>query len=80
MGKRGDWSWGVFYVFTLGIVILMIGVRPELQPTLRDPVAPGPWIELVGHIVTWSAATVLVVRLILGTRSHIRGGAPPGGV
>jgi len=78
MRKRSSVLWGVFYVLTLGIIVLMISARPELQPTPRHPDAIGPEIAIVGHILTWGPGAFLIARMVVATRVQIRGGRPPG--
>ena len=62
-------QWAPLWVFTLGLVLMMFGARPELQPRPHQPEALGPTITMVGHGVAWPAAAVLVVRVLRQVRA-----------
>jgi hypothetical protein len=61
-------SWSLFIIMTLGVLVLLVGVRPELQGS-EDRPGPGRKVEIVGHAITWSAAAALVVRMVRSTRA-----------
>ena len=62
-------QWAPLWVFTLGLVLMMFGARPELQPRPHQPEALGPTITMVGHGVAWPAAAVLAVRVLRQVRA-----------
>lgn len=72
MRERVSASWIWFFILTFGLLVLMVGARPELQPTRGREQAPGPTIEMVGHAITWSAGSVLVIRLARSTHAQLR--------
>jgi hypothetical protein len=64
-------SWVLSCVLGVGVLLLMIGARPELQPTEhRD--GRGPTVTIVGHALTWSTASVLTVRMVRATRRSLQ--------
>jgi hypothetical protein len=61
-------SWSLFIIMTLGLIVLLVGQRPELAgPEGRG--GPGKTVQIVGHSIAWSAAAVLTVRMIRSARS-----------
>jgi hypothetical protein len=60
-------SWSVFIIMTLGLIVLLVGQRPELQGS-EGRSGPGKTVQIVGHVITWSAAAVLTVRMVRGVR------------
>lgn len=58
-------SWTTFCGLAVGIVLLMLSVRPELQarPGHEDN-APGDKIAIAGHVLTWTTGTVLTYRMV----------------
>jgi hypothetical protein len=61
-------SWSLFIILTLGLIVLLVGQRPELQGAEGER-GPGRGVRIVGHSITWSAAAVLTVRMIRSARS-----------
>jgi hypothetical protein len=63
-------SWSLFIIMTLGLIVLLVGQRPELaRPEGRG--GPGKVVQIVGHSIAWSAAAVLTVRMIRSVRRGI---------
>jgi hypothetical protein len=61
-------SWTLFIIMTLGLIVLLVGQRPELSgPEGRS--GAGKTVQIVGHSIAWSAAAVLTVRMIRSARS-----------
>lgn len=61
-------SWSLFIIMTLGLIVLLVGQRPELQASEDGP-GPGKAVRIVGHSITWSAAAALTVRMVRSARS-----------
>jgi hypothetical protein len=61
-------SWNLFIVMTLGLIVLLVGQRPDLRGPDDDP-GPGRAVRIVGHSISWSAAAVLAGRMIRSARS-----------
>ena len=65
MLKEFTSSWVLGMALFSGIVVLMFGQRPELQA----PPGEGPTkIQVVGHALTWTPATILAYRMVRGVR------------
>jgi hypothetical protein len=60
-------SWSLFIIMTLGLIVLLVGQRPELQGT-EGQGGPGKVVRIVGHSITWGAAAALTVRMIRSSR------------
>jgi hypothetical protein len=60
-------SWSLFIIMTLGLLVLLVGQRPELEGS-EGRSGPGQAVRIVGHAITWSAAAALTVRMIRGAR------------
>ena len=73
-------SWTVFFVMVFGILLLMLSMRPDLQPRPGHPDAPAPTIELIGHVLTWTTGSVLAIRAIRDSRISARSQGPKSGV
>lgn len=61
-------SWSLFIIMTLGLIVLLVGQRPELQASEDGP-GPAKAVQIVGHSITWSAAAALAVRMVRSARS-----------
>lgn len=61
-------SWSLFIITTMGLIVLLIGQRPELAGS-EGRGGPGKVVQIVGHSIAWSAAAVLTVRMIRSARS-----------
>lgn len=61
-------SWSLFIITTLGLIVLLIGQRPELAGSEDEGPGPGRAVRIVGHSISWSAAAVLTVRMIRSAR------------
>jgi hypothetical protein len=62
-------SWSLFIIMTLGLIVLLVGQRPELAGSEgRD--GPGKVVQIIGHSIAWSSAAVLTVRMIRSARSN----------
>lgn len=61
-------SWSLFIIMTLGLIVLLVGQRPELQGSEEEGPGPGKAVQIVGHSISWSAAAVLTVRMIRSAR------------
>ncbi|WP_146156228.1 hypothetical protein, partial [Enhygromyxa salina] len=66
MFKRITNSWNLAYVFTLGLALLMISTRAELQPRPGHEHAPAAKVALAGHILTWTPAAIAAYRIAHG--------------
>jgi hypothetical protein len=63
-------SWSLFIIMTFGLIVLLVGQRPELQKSEEGP-GPGKAVRVVGHSVTWGAAAALTGRMIRSARSSL---------
>lgn len=61
-------SWTLFIITTVGLIVLLIGQRPELAGH-EGRGGPGKTVQIVGHVIAWSAAAVLTVRMIRSARN-----------
>jgi hypothetical protein len=83
MLKRLTSSWTLFIGSLLGLFLLMISMRPELQG--RDTESgPGKPVAIAGHVLTWSTSGVLAYRMVRairksGTEEEVIIHAPPAG-
>jgi hypothetical protein len=70
-------SWTLFIITTFGLILLLVAERPELQ---RDEgrTGPGQAVQIVGHTITWGAASVLTVRMIRYARQRTKAEDAPG--
>ena len=69
MLKHLSSSWTLFCGSLLGLFLLMISMRPELQA--RDGEwGPGKPVAIAGHVLTWSTSGVLAFRMVRAIRKH----------
>ncbi|MFO7566397.1 MAG: hypothetical protein R6X02_27390 [Enhygromyxa sp.] len=61
-------TWTVFWGLALGLILLMVSVRPELQPRPGHEDAPGSKIAVAGHVLSWTTGAVLGYRMVRGVR------------
>ena len=76
-------SWTLLCGTLLGIFLLMVSLRPELQSREGDG-GPGKKIAIAGHVLTWSTSGVLAYRMARNVRKHgtqeeVRLHTPPAG-
>jgi hypothetical protein len=83
MLKRLSNSWTLFCGSLLGIFLLMISLRPELQGAEGES-GPGKPVAVAGHVLTWSTSGVLAYRMVRvirknGTEEEVVIHNPPAG-
>lgn len=74
-------TWTLFFGLTLGVLLLMVSMRPELQARPGSSDAPGNKIAIAGHVLTWTTGTVLTYRMVRNVREANHrddAGRPPG--
>ncbi|HLT34769.1 MAG TPA: hypothetical protein VK034_00755 [Enhygromyxa sp.] len=57
---------------TLGLVLVMVSARPELQRQPGKDSAPAPAIAVTGHVLSWTPGAVLVYRMVRGALQYAR--------
>lgn len=70
MRKHLDNSWTMFSVLLIGIFLLMVSLRPELQERADGQDGPGKKIAIAGHVLTWSSSSVLAFQMVRTVRKH----------
>ncbi|KIG12661.1 hypothetical protein DB30_01149 [Enhygromyxa salina] len=73
MFERITNSWTLFSGLLCGVILLMISVRPDLQPRPGHEQTPAHEIELAGKILSLSCGTVLTYRMVRGARQAAQG-------
>ena len=77
-------SWTLFCGTIVGIFLLMVSLRPELQSREGDDDGPAKKVAIAGHVLTWSTSGVLAYRMARNVRKHgtheeVRIHTPPAG-
>ncbi|HLT38639.1 MAG TPA: hypothetical protein VK034_20265 [Enhygromyxa sp.] len=63
--KYLDNTWTMSVGLTLGILLLMISIRPELQARPgSDDDSPGSKVAIAGHVLTWTTGAALTYRMV----------------
>lgn len=73
LDKLND-TWTLFCGFALGLILLMVSLRPQLQARPGHEDAPGSKIAIAGHVLTWSTGAVLSYRMVRYVRETNRRG------
>jgi hypothetical protein len=60
-------SWTLFIITTLGLILLLVAERPELQGPEGQP-GRARIVRILGHTLAWGAAAVLTVRMVRSQR------------
>ena len=60
-------SWTLFIITTLGLIMLLVAQRPELQGPEGQP-GPERVVRIIGHTLAWGAAAALTVRMVRSSR------------
>jgi uncharacterized membrane protein len=77
-------SWTMFCGTIVGIFLLMVSIRPELQAREGEEGGPAKKVAVAGHVLTWSTSSVLAYRMVRTIRKHgiseeVRIHTPPAG-